>query len=109
MMRQVELVERIKAYDPGANEELVNRAYVYAMKLHGKQTRESGDPYFSHPIEVAGILTDLKLDESSIVTALLHDLVEDTARRIARIRTSEEGREGIAAFLEKRRPQWQKG
>ncbi len=78
MMRQVELIERIKAYDPGADEELVNRAYVYAMKLHGKQTRESGDPYFSHPIEVAGILTDLKLDESSIVTALLHDLVEDT-------------------------------
>jgi len=78
MMRQVELVERIKAYDPGADEDLVNRAYVYAMKVHGKQTRESGDPYFSHPIEVAGILTDLKLDESSIVTALLHDLVEDT-------------------------------
>ena len=78
MMRQLELVERIKAYDPGADEDLVNRAYVYAMKLHGAQTRESGDPYFSHPIEVAGILTDLKLDESSIVTALLHDLVEDT-------------------------------
>jgi len=78
MMRQSELVERIKAYDPGADEDLVNRAYVYAMKLHGAQTRESGDPYFSHPIEVAGILTDLKLDESSIVTALLHDLVEDT-------------------------------
>ncbi len=78
MMRQFELVERIKAYDPGADEEAVNRAYVYAMKLHGAQTRESGDPYFSHPIEVAGILTDLKLDESSIITALLHDLVEDT-------------------------------
>jgi GTP pyrophosphokinase len=78
MMRQFELVERIKAYDPGVDEEAVNRAYVYAMKLHGAQTRESGDPYFSHPIEVAGILTDLKLDESSIITALLHDLVEDT-------------------------------
>jgi len=78
MMRQFELVERIKAYDPGADEEAVNRAYVYAMKRHGAQTRESGDPYFSHPIEVAGILTDLKLDESSIITALLHDLVEDT-------------------------------
>ncbi len=62
MMRQLELVERIKAYDPGADEEAVNRAYVYAMKHHGAQTRESGDPYFSHPIEVAGILTDLKLD-----------------------------------------------
>jgi GTP pyrophosphokinase len=78
MMRQFELVERIKAYDPGADEEAVNRAYVFAMKLHGAQTRESGDPYFSHPIEVAGILTELKLDDSSIITALLHDLVEDT-------------------------------
>jgi GTP pyrophosphokinase len=78
MMRQFELVERIKAYNPGADEGAVNRAYVYAMKHHGAQTRESGDPYFSHPIEVAGILTDLKLDESSIITALLHDLVEDT-------------------------------
>ena len=67
MMRQFELVERIKAYDPGADEEAVNRAYVFAMKTHGAQTRESGDPYFSHPIEVAGILTDLKLDESSII------------------------------------------
>ena len=78
MMRQFELVERIKAYDPSADEEALNRAYVFAMKLHGTQTRESGDPYFSHPIEVAGILTDLKLDDSSIITALLHDLVEDT-------------------------------
>jgi len=78
MMRQFELVERIKAYDPGVDEAAVNRAYVYAMKHQGAQTRESGDPYFSHPIEVAGILTDLKLDESSIITALLHDLVEDT-------------------------------
>jgi GTP pyrophosphokinase len=78
MMRQFELVERIKAYDPNADEEALNRAYVYAMKLHGSQRRESGDPYFSHPIEVAGILTDLKLDDNSIITALLHDLVEDT-------------------------------
>ena len=78
MLRQFELVERIKAYDPTADEDAVNRAYVYAMKLHGSQRRESGEPYFSHPIEVAGILTDLKLDDSSIITALLHDLVEDT-------------------------------
>src|SRR3546814_9681605 len=48
------------------------------MKAHGAQKRASGDPYFSHPIEVAGILTDLKLDDSSIITALLHDVVEDT-------------------------------
>ncbi|MEE8189298.1 MAG: bifunctional (p)ppGpp synthetase/guanosine-3',5'-bis(diphosphate) 3'-pyrophosphohydrolase [Kiloniellales bacterium] len=78
MMRQFELVERVRAYDPGTDEDALNRAYVYAMKLHGSQKRASGDPYFSHPIEVAGILTDLKLDSSSIITALLHDLVEDT-------------------------------
>ncbi len=77
-MRQFELVERVKSYDPGMDEDALNRAYVYAMKLHGSQKRESGDPYFSHPIEVAGILTDLKLDSDSIITALLHDLVEDT-------------------------------
>jgi GTP pyrophosphokinase len=78
MMRQFELVERVKSYDPTADEDVINRAYVYAMKMHGSQLRASGDPYFSHPIEVAGILTDLKLDDSSIVTALLHDVVEDT-------------------------------
>jgi len=78
MIRQFELVERVKAYDPGADEEALNRAYVYAMQLHGTQTRASGDPYFSHPIEVAGILTELKLDHSSIITGLLHDTVEDT-------------------------------
>ena len=78
MMRQFELVERVKSYDPGADEDALNRAYVFAMKMHGSQVRESGDPYFSHPLEVAGILTELKLDHSSIITALLHDLVEDT-------------------------------
>jgi GTP pyrophosphokinase len=78
MMRQFELVERVKAYDPAADEDAINRAYVYAMKMHGSQTRASGDPYFSHPIEVAGILTNYKLDTASIVTALLHDIVEDT-------------------------------
>jgi len=78
MLRQFELVERVKSYDPGADEGLINRAYVYAMKQHGSQKRASGDPYFSHPIEVAGILTDLKLDSESIATALLHDVVEDT-------------------------------
>jgi GTP pyrophosphokinase len=78
MLRQFELVERVKSYDPGADEGLINRAYVYARKKHGAQKRASGDPYFSHPIEVAGILTDLKLDSESIATALLHDVVEDT-------------------------------
>jgi guanosine-3',5'-bis(diphosphate) 3'-pyrophosphohydrolase len=78
MMRQFELVERVSAYNPQVDEELLNRAYVYAMQKHGSQTRASGDPYFSHPLEVAAILTDLKLDDSSIAVALLHDTIEDT-------------------------------
>ncbi len=78
MMRQYELVERVLNYDPKADEGLLNRAYVYAMKAHGNQRRASGDPYFSHPLEVAAILTDLKLDDATIVTALLHDVIEDT-------------------------------
>ncbi len=78
MLRQYELVDRILGYDPKADEALINRAYVYAMKQHGNQKRASGDPYFSHPIEVAGILTDLKLDTATIVTAILHDTIEDT-------------------------------
>src|SRR5258707_4858704 len=78
MMRQFELVERVKTYDPAANEDAINRAYVFSMKAHGAQMRASGDPYFSHPVEVAGILAQMKLDSSSIITGLLHDTVEDT-------------------------------
>src|SRR5579862_3765057 len=78
MMRQYELVDRVKQYNSAANEELLNRAYVYAMKAHGEQQRDSGDPYFSHPLEVAAILTDLKLDDATIAAALLHDTIEDT-------------------------------
>jgi GTP pyrophosphokinase len=78
MIRQFELVERVKAYDPGADEDLLNRAYVFSMKAHGSQSRASGDPYFSHPLGVAEILTRLKLDSASIITGLLHDTVEDT-------------------------------
>ena len=77
-MRQYELVERVAAYNPQVNEDLLNRAYVFAMQKHGSQTRASGDPYFSHPLEVAAILTDLKLDDASIAVALLHDTIEDT-------------------------------
>ena len=66
MMRQYELVERVRKYNPNTDEDLLNRAYVYAMKAHGLQTRASGDPYFSHPLEVAAILTDLGLDDATI-------------------------------------------
>jgi len=86
MIRQYELVERVKAYDPSTDEDALNRAYVYAMQAHGAQTRASGDPYFSHPIEVAGILTDMRLDHATIITALLHDTVEDTDATLAEIR-----------------------
>jgi GTP diphosphokinase / guanosine-3',5'-bis(diphosphate) 3'-diphosphatase len=79
MMRQYELVERVTSYDPDANEDLLNRAYVYAMRAHGNQKRASGEAYFNHPLEVAAILTELKLDDATIAAALLHDVVEDTA------------------------------
>jgi RelA/SpoT family (p)ppGpp synthetase len=78
VLRQYELLERVRAYDPDADEALINRAYVFSMKAHGSQTRASGDPYYSHPIEVAGILTDLRLDDETITTAILHDTIEDT-------------------------------
>ncbi len=79
MMRQYELVERVRRYNPETDEDLLNRAYVFAMKAHGAQKRASGDPFFSHPLEVAAILTDLKLDDATIVSAVLHDTIEDTA------------------------------
>jgi RelA/SpoT family (p)ppGpp synthetase len=78
VLRQYELVERVKSYDPDADENLINRAYVFSMQAHGSQKRASGDPYYSHPIEVAGILTDLHLDDVTIATAILHDTIEDT-------------------------------
>jgi GTP diphosphokinase / guanosine-3',5'-bis(diphosphate) 3'-diphosphatase len=87
MMRQYDLIERVRRYNPNTNEALLNRAYVYAMKAHGEQRRASGDPYFSHPIEVAAILTDLKLDDATIAAALLHDTIEDTEATRAEIDT----------------------
>ena len=85
MMRQYDLIERVRRYNPNTNEALLNRAYVYAMKAHGEQRRASGDPYFSHPLEVAAILTDLKLDDATIAAALLHDTIEDTEATRAEI------------------------
>jgi GTP pyrophosphokinase len=85
MMRQFELLERVKSYDPNADEDALNRAYVFSMKAHGSQLRASGDPYFSHPVEVAGILSRMKLDAASIITGLLHDTVEDTLATLADI------------------------
>ena len=85
MMRQYDLVERVRSYNPDTNEDMLNRAYVYAMKAHGVQKRASGAPFISHPLEVAAILTDLKLDDATIIAALLHDTIEDTEATRAEI------------------------
>lgn len=86
MLRQYELVDLVKSYDKDADEDALNRAYVFAMKKHGAQLRASGDPYYSHPVEVAGILTKFKLDSASIIAGLLHDTVEDTDTTIEEIK-----------------------
>jgi guanosine-3',5'-bis(diphosphate) 3'-pyrophosphohydrolase len=88
MMRHYELVERVKRYNPNTDEALLNRAYVYAMQAHGVQKRASGDPYFAHPLEVAAILTDLKLDDATIAAAVLHDTIEDTEATLEEIEKS---------------------
>ncbi len=88
MLRQFELLEKIKSYDPNVEEKALNKAYVFAMRAHGSQLRASGDPYFSHPVEVAGILADMRFDSNTIITALLHDVVEDTTYNIADIRNT---------------------
>ena len=85
MIRQFELLERVKAYDPAVNEDALNRAYVFSMKAHGTQKRASGDPYISHPIEVAGVLAHMKLDSAAIITGLLHDTVEDTVATLGEV------------------------
>jgi GTP pyrophosphokinase len=85
MLRQYELVERVLSYAPDADEAMLNRAYVYTVQKHGSQKRASGDPYFSHPVEVAGLMTELKLDVETIITALLHDTVEDTLATVDEI------------------------
>src|SRR5215213_10129459 len=85
MMRQYQLVERVKRYNPATDEGLLNRAYVYAMMAHGGQKRASGDLFFAHPLEVAAILTDLKLDDATIAAAVLHDTIEDTTATLDEI------------------------
>ena len=87
MIRQYELIEKVRAYNPKADVGLINRAYVYSMKAHGNQKRASGQPYLVHPLAVAGILADLQLDDASIAVGLLHDTLEDTLSTYEEIRT----------------------
>jgi guanosine-3',5'-bis(diphosphate) 3'-pyrophosphohydrolase len=78
MLDQNKLVEKVKSYTPTVNETLLLKACEFSKQAHGLQKRESGDPYYQHPLEVAGIMAEMKLDLASIITALLHDTVEDT-------------------------------
>src|SRR5712691_3830550 len=83
MMRQYDLIERVKRYNPDASEALLNRAYVYAMKAHGEQKRASGDPYFSHPLEVAAILTEVKLADRLHNMRTLSYMPPEARKRVA--------------------------
>ncbi len=78
MLRLNDILDRVSAYHPSPDLDIIKKAYVYSAKVHQGQIRKSGEPYLIHPLEVAGILADLKLDEASIVTGLLHDTIEDT-------------------------------
>ncbi len=77
-MTVADLVEKVRAYDEGADLGMLTRAYEFSAKCHTGQTRKSGEPYLTHPLAVAGIIADMKLDVPSVVTGLLHDTVEDT-------------------------------
>src|SRR6266852_5072813 len=78
MIRLNDILQRVASYHPDPDLDLIKKAYVYSAKVHQGQLRHSGEPYLVHPLEVAGLLAQLKLDEASIVTGLLHDTIEDT-------------------------------
>src|SRR6516225_1044115 len=78
MIRLNDILDRVASYHPDPDLDLIKKAYVYSAKVHQGQIRKSGEPYLVHPLEVAGLLADLKLDEASIVAGLLHDTIEDT-------------------------------
>src|SRR5262249_44510668 len=81
-----DLVRKVKSYDPKADVDSLERAYNLAKQAHITQLRDSGEPYISHPLEVANMLAEMRLDLSTIITALLHDTVEDTEVTLAQIR-----------------------
>ena len=82
-----DLIALVENYNPKTNADLIARAYAYGQKMHDGQTRQSGEPYFTHPISVAAILTEQQLDDATIVTALLHDTIEDTRSTFHEIET----------------------
>ena len=78
MLKPDDLINKVKLYNKFLNPETLFKAYEFALKAHEKQKREEGSPYIIHPVAVASILTDLKLDSATIATGLLHDTIEDT-------------------------------
>ena len=78
MLRLNDILDRVSTYHPDPDLDLIKKAYVYSAKVHQGQIRKTGEPYLVHPLEVAGLLAELKLDEASVVTGLLHDTIEDT-------------------------------
>ena len=86
MVRLEDILEKVSAYNPDADLELIKKAYVFSAKVHTGQTRLSGEEYLSHPLEVAEILTTLRMDPASVATGLLHDTVEDTYTTIDKIK-----------------------
>jgi GTP diphosphokinase / guanosine-3',5'-bis(diphosphate) 3'-diphosphatase len=78
LLRLNDILDRVGRYHPDPDLDLIKKAYVYSAKVHQGQIRKSGEPYLVHPLEVAGILAEMRLDEASIVTGLLHDTIEDT-------------------------------
>ena len=78
MIRITDIIDKVNDYDPDSDLDLIDRAYIYSARVHEGQVRLSGEPYLSHPLEVAGILAEMKLDRVSIVSGLLHDVIEDT-------------------------------
>ena len=78
MLNSNDLIKKVKTYNKFFNPNTLEKAYDFALKAHEKQKRDEGSPYIIHPIAVANILTDLKLDSATIATGLLHDTIEDT-------------------------------
>ena len=86
MLRFEDILEKVAAYMPGADTDIIKKAYVYSARVHQGQLRQSGEPYFVHPQEVAGILTNLRMDVNSIAAGLLHDTVEDTLTTLEEVK-----------------------
>jgi len=88
MLRITDILDKIQGYTPAEQQELIEKAYIFSAAVHQGQVRLSGEPYLTHPMEVAGMLADMKMDHASIITGLLHDTVEDTLTTPEQIKAS---------------------